>query len=109
MKNITSTIELEEHCGNLVPKDPWSFAKSVENAQCYDELKGAMIHSILFNKGRYFETSMYDQSLLNEVSKLINSPIKYNNMIVDSWKKLEDFVIAMNCLNVIVRINIDWI
>jgi hypothetical protein len=107
MKNITSTIELKEHCGTLEPKDPWKFAKDIQNSQ---ECKlGSAKHSILFNKGRYFETSLYNEQLCKEISELIQSPIKYNNMIVDSWLKLEDFVIAMNCLGIYVIINIDWI
>ena len=107
MYNITQTTELEEHCGNLQPKDPYTFAKFIERQQEYKKLDAN--HTILFNKGRYFETSISNKKVLHEVSELINSSIEYNNMIVASWKKLEDFVIAMNCLGIYVNIDIDWI
>lgn len=108
MKNITQTVELEEHLGNFSPKDPWSFGKSIERQQEFARLK-AGTHTILFNKGRYFETSIYNKKVLNEVSELTGIKIQYNNMIVASWKQMEDFVIAMNCLGIAVLINIDWI
>ena len=67
MKNITSTIELKEHCGTLEPKDPWKFAKDIQNSQ---ECKlGSAKHIILFNKGRYFETSLYNEQLCKEIAK----------------------------------------
>lgn len=105
--DITSTTETKKHCGILVPKDPWKFAKTVQNQQ--DSKNLTHNHSILFNKGQYFETSLYEANTLKEISELTNIPIKYNNMIIGSWKQLEDFVIAMNCLNYYVHINIDWI
>jgi len=104
MKNITETIELD---ADGRPKDPWSFAKAVERSQEYNKMQQS--HTILFNKGRYFETSIYNKNVLNEVSELIKSPIQFNNMIADSWRKLEDFVIAMNCFGIYVNIDIDWI
>lgn len=105
--NITSSIELEEHCGLQQPKDPYKFANEIQYAQ--ERKLTNSTHKILFNKGRYFETSFYDKNICEEVSELIQSPIQYNDMIVASWRKLEDFVIAMNCLEVYVIINIDWI
>ncbi len=108
MKNITSTIELEDHNGNSIPKDAWSFGKAIENNQDYSKLNNGR-HNILFNKGRYFETSIYNKDILNEISTLTGIPIQYNNMIVANWKKMEDFVIAMNCLGILVSITIDWI
>ncbi len=106
MNNITNTIELEEHLGKQQPKDPYNFARSIE---CRQEQNLPYIHTILFNKGRYFETSIYNKQHLIEISELITSPIQYNNMIVDTWRKLEDFVIAMNCLGYYVKIQIEWI
>lgn len=108
MKSITESIELEEHCGNMQPKDPWKFAKAVESSQEWRTL-GQASHRILFNKGRYFETSIYNKEIINEVSDLTKIPITHNNMLVASWKKLEDFVIAMNCLGIYVSITIDYI
>jgi hypothetical protein len=105
MKNITSTIELEEHCGSFYPKDAWAFGRAIESNQ-ENNLKN--IISVLFNKGRYFETTVPNR-IIKEISELIQSPIQYDTMIVDSWKKLEDFVIAMNCLDYYVKINIDFI
>lgn len=104
MKFITDTTQLDEH-GR--PKDPWSFAKEIERNQ--DRNNCWTTHKILFNKGRYFETSIYDKKILTEVSELIESPIQFDNMIVDNWRKMEDFVIAMNCMGVYVKIEIDWI
>lgn len=108
MKNITSTIELEEHCGFLQPKDPWKFAKDIEVSQPTSLISNRS-HTILFNKGRYFETTIIDKSLRASISQAIKSKIKYNTMITDSWKKLEAFVKAMNKRNIYIHINIDWI
>lgn len=103
--NITKTIETEEHCGILLPKDPYSFAKAIENAQERD-LSYSL--TILFNKGRYFECSP-NRTILQEISELTKLEIQYNTMICGSWKQLEDFVIAMNCLDTYVNITVDWI
>ena len=35
MKNITDNIELIEHCGNFVPKDPWNFEKHIKTWENY--------------------------------------------------------------------------
>lgn len=107
MESITSKLVLEEHCGLHQPKDPWAFATAVQASQ--KNRTSSDIHTILFNKGRYFETTIYNSKIRQEVSELIQSPVKYDSMIVDSWRKLEDFVIAMNCLGIHVIINIDWI
>jgi hypothetical protein len=103
--NITDTIETEELCGTIIPKDPWSFAKTIENAQ---ERNLSYSLTILFNKGRYFECSP-NKVMLQEISELTGLKIQYNTMICGSWKQLEDFVITMNCLNTYVNITIDWI
>lgn len=107
MKTITSTIELEKHGSGFIPKDPYGFATKVQYAQNKKDCDNE--HTILFNKGRYFETSIYNKKVLNEVSELIGSEVQYDTMIVDSWTKLEDFVTAMNCLGYYVKIEIDWI
>ena len=114
MKDITNTIELKEHLGSFQPKDPFGFAASIILSQAqeinpFQRDQDEYVCSVLFNKGRYFETSIDDPKILKEVSELIDSPIKYRNMIVDSWRKLEDFVIAMNCLGIYVSIHTDWI
>lgn len=103
--NITDTIETEEFCGTLIPKDAWSFAKTIENAQ---EHNLSYSLTILFNKGRYFECNP-NRTILKEISELTELEIQYHTMICGSWKKLEDFVIAMNCLDTYVHITIDWI
>jgi len=107
MKNITSQVELEEICGRVVPKDAWRFGKAIEAAQDYSKLEGR--HTILYNKGRYFETSIHDHKLLVSISKAIKSKIQYKTMIADSWRKLEAFVKAMNKRGYYVAITIDWI
>lgn len=95
------------------PVDPYGFGKSIQYSQTSKhELWGnsyGETQKVLFNKGRYFETSIYNKEVLNEVSKLTDIPVQYNNMIVGSWMKLEDFVIAMNILGIYVKIDIDWI
>lgn len=107
MKNITNTIETENHCGLIVPKDAYSFGRTIEYNQNESSYNG--IQDVLFNKGRYFETSIYNKEILKEVSELTQIPIQFNNMICASWTKLEDLVIAMNCLGVKVNIDINWI
>lgn len=107
MKSITETIELKENIGVLQPKDPYSFAKNIEANQEYNNLDTR--HTILFNKNRYFETTIYNKEVLKEISELTGIPIIYNNIIVAPWYKLEDFVISMNCLGILVKIDIDWI
>ena len=89
------------------PEDPYKFAKDIESKQ--HTSKDCGYHKVLFNKGRYFETSIYNKEILTKVSELIQVPISYENMILGSWKKLAEFVIAMNCLNIHVEIDIDWI
>jgi hypothetical protein len=108
MQSITETTQTEQHGNLVVPIDPWAFAKAIERNQS-DKNRCWEYHTILFNKGRYFETTIRNNKILNEVSELIKSPVQYNNMIVDNWKKLEDFVIAMNCLGIYVLITVDWI
>lgn len=103
--SITSTCITEKHLGNEQPKEAWKFAKDIEYSQPILNAK----HNILFNKGRYFETSIYNKEILNKVSELTEIPVQYNNMIVGSWKKMEDFVIAMNILGIYVNITIDYI
>lgn len=108
MTCITETIELEEHCGNMQPKEPWKFKDKLQYSQDTKLINGYS-HSVLFNKGRYFETSIYNKEVLREVSELTGIAPQYGNMIVGSWKKLEDFVIAMNCLGIYVKIDLDWV
>lgn len=107
--SITSLCITEEHCGNTQPKDAWRFGKDIQHSQSREITLTGGRHTVLFNKGRYFETSFYDKKLMNEVAKLSDCKIEFNNMIVGSWKKLEDFVIAMNISGYYVDINIDWI
>lgn len=107
MYNLTQTVETENHGTLVVPVNPFQFGKAIEAQQ--DRLRCDTKHTVLFNKGRYFETSIYDKELLKQVSELAQIPIKYDNMIVGSWRKLEDFVVAMNCFEIYVKIDIDWI
>ena len=100
-------VETEIHCGVEYPKDPYRFGKTIEFNQ--NEKYYCDTVTVLFNKGKYFETSIPNTEVLKSVSELIEIPIQFSNMIVGSWKKLEDFVIAMNCFNVYVKINIDWV
>lgn len=114
--SITAVAPTESHGNLTVPKDPYKFAKDIQHAQERYKSIGSFErilseeHKILFNKGRYFETSIYNAEIREQVSKLADIPVTYNNnMIVASWKKLEDFVIAMNILGIYVEIDVDWI
>ena len=107
MKNITSTIETEEHLGNLQPKDPWDFAKTIERTQTVESTTDGI--SLLFNKGRYFEMSVYDHKLLVSISKAVKIKIECRNMLCGSWRKLEAPVRAFNKRGVYVRIDVDWV
>lgn len=89
------------------PVDPFKFGKDVQYSQDRINLEGR--HKVLFNKGRYFETSIYNKDLLINIATLVGVPILHGNMIVASWKNLEDFVIAMNIYGYYVEIEIDWI
>lgn len=106
MNTITSQAVLEEHCGINVPKDPWKLGKDIQYSQPHSLNNN---HTILFNKGRYFETSIYDKKLRASIAQAIKSKVKYNTMIVDSWRKLEAFVKAMNKRDYYINIDIDWI
>jgi hypothetical protein len=68
--SFTSDCPLDDR---KCPKDPFKFGRDIEHSQSYD-LHGS--HKILFNKGRYFETSIYDKDLREQVSKLAEIPIK---------------------------------
>lgn len=103
--SFTSTVTKDKY-GR--PENAYLFSKSIEYSQpSKNTLWGEQ--SVLFNKGRYFECSVYPSHILKQVSELIGIPIEYTNMIVGTWDKLEDFVIAMNILGIYVKITIDWI
>ena len=104
--SFTAEVITEPHGNLTVPKDPCKFGRSIEYSQPRG-LEGR--HKILFNKGRYFETSFYNKELLDALVELTGFKVQYNNMIVQSWKDMEDFVIAMNILGYRVEIDIDWI
>ena len=107
--SFTDTIETEKHIGLTVPKDPWTFGKNLESNQTVDLRTASDAVHLLFNKGRYFEMTIHNRKLLVSISKAIKSKIKYNCMIVDSWRKLEAIVKAFNKRGIYVSIEIDWI
>lgn len=86
-------------------ENAYIFAKKIENSQENHEYR----HNILFNKGRYFETTILNSDILKQVSELTQLPIQYGNMIIGNADRLQDFVTAMNCFNISVKINVDWI
>lgn len=104
MTPVTDKVELDTHG---LPVDPWGFAKAIESNQEYNAFERRQ--TILFNKGRYFEGSVYDQEVREQVSELTGLKVEYSNMLCGSWKKLEEYVLAMNCMNFYVHINVDWI
>lgn len=106
MKNITpitDAVVLDEY---NAPKDPWTFARQIEANQELD-LRQATLN-ILYNKGRYFECTMPSIAMRDEVCELIGIKPEYG-MIAASWRKMEEFVLAMNCFGWRVSINVDWI
>jgi hypothetical protein len=103
--SITSACRLDN---NGRPEQPWEFARALEASQP-TTLKHYYNHKVLFNKGRYFETSVYESELRNKISELSGIPISYNTMFVGNWSNLEDFVIAMNICGYRVSIDVDWI
>ena len=103
---ITSKVELHSTNSREVPKDPYKFGTDIQYSQSRDLPHR---HNVLFNKGRYFETSIYDKELREFVAKKSQTKIEFDVMIVDSWKKLEAFVAAMNEKGYYVKIDIDWI
>lgn len=106
--NITLNAETERNgCSYETPKDPYKFATSIQYAQ--DVMSLQNMHTILFNKGRYFETSIQNEDLREFVANYTDLKIEYANMIVGRWDKMETFVQAMNERGYYVRINIDWI
>jgi hypothetical protein len=110
MNSITSSTPVKQYgYGNNfieVPVDAYSFGKRIEmnQEQIYDRPQIC----VLFNKGRYFEATL-PKSIINEVAELIKTDISYNTMIVGSWRLLEDFVVALNCVGYRANITIDWI
>lgn len=106
--SITSTTFTQSHGTLAVPADPYKFAKAIQYSQPSPyTMKGD--HTILFNKGRYFETTIGNPQILHALCALTGFKAVHGNMIVQSWKDLEDFVIAMNILGIYVDITIDWI
>ena len=109
MNTITSTPVKQYGYGNNfieVPVDAYSFGKRIESNQ--EQIYDRPEIYVLFNKGRYFEATL-PKSIINEVAELINTKVSYDTMIVGSWKLLEDFVTALNCVGYRAKITIDWI
>ena len=71
---ITSQIELEEHLGNKYPKDPYKFVDLLGDLQRLHT--NSTYHRVLFNKGRYFETTINDTLLIRSIACAIKSKIK---------------------------------
>ena len=66
-------------------------------------------HHILFNKGKYFETSIYDRALLVSLSKAAKIKIEFNYMLVGTAEELVRLVKAFNKRGHYVQIKQDWI
>jgi hypothetical protein len=104
----TTEKDLHPNTGKDQPAKPFDFAKTIQ----YSQPKRSSMqseHTILFNKGRYFETSIYSPQILTELCELTGFKHQDSNMIVQPWTDLEDFVIAMNILGIYVDITVDWI
>ena len=100
--SFTSAVITDQFGG---PENPYSFAQAIQFSQ---PANLSYYTSVLFNKGRYFEVSIAS-NIIKEVSELSGAKIEFGTMIVDNWRKLEDFVIAMNILGYYVKITTDWI
>lgn len=102
---ITSQTKVEIHLNNEVPVNPFEFASQVQSNQKL--INPSKRISILFNKGRYFESNYLPQRTQDYLANQ-NIKIEYNGA-VGSWKQLELFVYLMNTLNVYVNIKTDWV
>ena len=105
MSNYTSTIDASQETFKFVGDINKEQFKIID---CLGRDNHQNI-SVLFNKGRYFEMSIYNKDLLISISKAIKCKIQYNNMLVGSKDKLEALVKAFNKRNYYVNINVDWI
>ena len=65
--------------------------------------------SVLFNKGRYFETSVYDKDLIRSMSKAVKVKIQYDSMLMGNPSKLSSLVKAFNKRGIHVNLTLDWI
>lgn len=108
MKNITDTIETTEHCDIIVPQNPWEFAGLIQASQKRPLDIYSITVYILFNKGRYFEVTV-PTPVIKKLEELTGLECKFETMFCASWTKLEDFVIALNCLGIYAKIKCDWI
>lgn len=92
--------------------EPYDFVAAINKEQfktidCLGR-DGHTNQSVLFNKGRYFELSMYDRDLLVSISKAIKCKIEYG-MICGPKSKLPALAKALNKRNMYLKIKIDWI
>jgi D-serine deaminase-like pyridoxal phosphate-dependent protein len=106
--SITANTPLEVCNDRTSPKDPYNFGKAIQYSQPRRSTMNGE-HHILFNKGRYFETTICNAQLLHDLYELTGFEPQHTCMICQSWRDMEDFVIAMNILGYYVEIDIDWI
>lgn len=101
--NFTSTID--------TTLETFEFVKQINKKQfeIIDPLGDNETIKVLFNKGRYFEMSVYNKELRNSMAQAIKSKVQYNNMLVGPKSKLEALVKAFNKRGYYVNIDIDWI
>ena len=101
--NYTSTIDTNFETFEFVDKI------NKKQFEIIDPLGNNETIKVLFNKGRYFEMSLYNKKLCNSMAQAIKCKIQYNNMLVGPKSKLEALVKAFNKRGFYVNIDVDWI
>ena len=91
-----------------IPTDPIEVARLIAKIQLESKVSHSNVVFILFNKGRYFETSIHSHSLLVSLSKAIKVKIQFNNMLAGSPTKLVALVKALNKRGYYASVKLDW-
>lgn len=108
-RNYTSTIDTTQD----MFRDAYKLVEEINKKQFeIIDCLGKDNHShitVLFNKGRYFEMSIYDTKLRASIAQAIKCKVEFGNMICGPKSKLEALSKAFNKRNYFLKINVDWI
>jgi len=99
--NYTSTLDSNQ--------ETFAFVEQINQQQRDRNLERHNNVSVLFNKGRYFEMSVYNKPTRSSIAQAIKCKVQYSNMLVGPKTKLEALVKAFNKKGVYVVIKVDWI
>jgi hypothetical protein len=101
MSNYTSIIDSSQ--------ETFKFVEDINKVQRTNNIDRYNSVSVLFNKGRYFEMSVYNKKIRSSIAQAIKCKVQHNTMIVGPKNKLEALVAAFNKRGIFVTINVDWI